>query len=79
MLWSDFIKFSAGPTAGIIIASTLDDIEFEKARDSYNIIFVSVRIVNNLFRRSYQIDKYYGKKSLAGAKKNWTYEFSLSE
>jgi len=46
--WSEFMFWSAKFVRGIIIATTLDEIKFVKARDDYNMIFDRVRIYRAL-------------------------------
>lgn len=54
--WRDFIKWSALVNIGIIVASTLDEIKFEKARDDYNLVFDRIRIYISLYQRNLAID-----------------------
>lgn len=71
--WRDFFMWSAKINIGIIVAGTLDEIDFGKARDDYNLVFDRVRIFISLYRRNLPIDN-----SLRQLVKSWcTKELNL--
>ncbi|MCC1485641.1 hypothetical protein [Winogradskyella immobilis] len=54
--WRDFVMWSADLNIGILVASTLDEIRFQKANDDYNLVFDRIRIFISLYRRNLTID-----------------------
>ncbi len=56
-VWRDFIMWSADLNIGIIVAGTLDEIEFKKARDDYNLVFDRIRIFISLYKRNLSIEE----------------------
>lgn len=54
--WRDFFMWSAPINKGIIIAGTLDEINFRKAKDDYDLVFDRIRIFISLYKRNLKID-----------------------
>jgi len=65
-VWRDFIMWSAPFNIGIIVASTLDEIKFSKARDDYDLVFDRIRIFISLYKKNLEIDN-----ALREAVKEW--------
>lgn len=55
-VWSDFIRWSAPFNIGIILAGTLDEISFSKARDDYDLVFDRIRIFISYYLKRLTID-----------------------
>ena len=56
LAWRDFFMWSSPINIGIIIAGTLDEIKFGKARDDYKLVFDRIRIFICLYQRNLVID-----------------------